>query len=81
MKKTFDGKVVSAKMQKTVIVEVERKFRHVKYQKVIVRHSRFKAHNELEKINVGDMVRIEESKPISKDVHFIVKEKVKNKLT
>ncbi len=79
MKKTLEGKVVSAKMQKTVVVEIERKFRHPAYRKVITRHKKYKAHNENQKLNVGDIVSIEETRPISKEVHFIVLEKGKSK--
>lgn len=76
MKKTLDGKVVSAKMQKTVIVRVERKFRFPLYRKVITRHKKYKAHNEKLDLKVGDMVRIESANPISKDKHFIVIKKI-----
>lgn len=75
MKKTMTGKIVSDKMTKTVVVMVESKFRHPKYQKVIIRHKKFKAHNETEGLKVGDMVVIEETRPISKDKHFIVVKK------
>lgn len=76
MKKTIDGKVVSAKMQKTVIVKVERKFKHPMYRKVITRHKKYKAHNEKLDLKEGDMVRIESTNPISKDKHFIVIKKI-----
>ncbi len=76
MKKTLIGEVVSTKMQKTVVIRVERKFRHPLYQKVITRHKKFKAHNEKLELMVGDVVKIEETRPISKDKHFIVKEKI-----
>jgi small subunit ribosomal protein S17 len=76
MKKTLVGKIVSDKMTKTVVVEVTLKFRHPKYQKVITRHRKFKAHNEQEGLKVGDEVVIEETRPISKDKHFIVIKKV-----
>lgn len=72
MKKTLIGKVISNKMQKTLVVEVERKFRHSFYKKVITKHKKYKVHNEIEGINVGDVVLIEETRPISKDKHFIV---------
>jgi len=72
MKKTLIGKVVSTKMVKTVVVMVERKFRHPVYHKVIVRHKKYKAHNEKIDLIMGDMVKIEETKPISKDKHFMV---------
>ncbi|MCL4363683.1 30S ribosomal protein S17 [Patescibacteria group bacterium] len=81
MKKILIGKVVSTKMQKTVVVEVERKTTHPAYRKVIVRHKKYKSHNENLELSVGDLVRIEETLPMSKDKHFRVLEKitVKNK--
>jgi len=72
MKKILTGKVVSMKMIKTVVVMVERKFRHPVYHKVIVRHKKYKAHNEKLDLKLGDIVKIEETKPISKDKHFVV---------
>ncbi|MBI3366499.1 30S ribosomal protein S17 [Candidatus Roizmanbacteria bacterium] len=79
MKKILTGEVVSTKMQKTVLVRVERKFRHPKYGKVIKRHKKFKAHNENIELVVGDVVEIEETRPISKDKHFKVIKKVNKK--
>ncbi|MFA5770786.1 MAG: 30S ribosomal protein S17 [Patescibacteria group bacterium] len=76
MKKTLIGKVVSTKMINTVVVLVERKFRHPVYHKVIIRHKKFKAHNEKLELQMGDVVKIEETKPISKDKHFKVIEKI-----
>jgi SSU ribosomal protein S17P len=78
MAKTLIGKVVSTKMQKTVVVKVERKFRHPLYEKVITRHKKYKAHNEEFKLKEGDMVKIIETRPISKDKHFKVAEKLTN---
>jgi len=78
MAKTLIGKVVSTKMQKTVVVKVERKFRHPLYEKVITRHKKYKAHNEEFKLKEGDMVKIIETRPISKDKHFRVAEKLTN---
>lgn len=75
MIKTFIGTVVSLKMKNTAVVKVERKFRHHKYQKVITRHKKFHAHNEI-KIKEGDIVKIKEVKPISKTKRFLVSEKV-----
>lgn len=72
MKKILQGEVVSNKMTKTVIVRVERKTRHPLYQKVIIRHKKYKAHNEDMKLEIGDIVKIEETRPISKDKHFRV---------
>lgn len=63
-------------MTKTVVVLVERKFRHAVYHKVIIRHKKFKAHNEKLNLQLGDLVKIEETKPISKDKHFVVIEKL-----
>lgn len=77
MKKTLIGTVISNKMTKTVVVKVERKFRHAVYNKVIIRHKKYKAHNDKFELNIGDLVKMEETKPISKDKHFIVIEKLK----
>ncbi len=70
--KTLVGKVVSNKMQKTVVVEVERTRRHPLYGKVIRVHKNYKAHDENNECQVGDQVRIVESRPYSKDKHFRV---------
>lgn len=79
MAKEITGTVVSTKMQKTIVISVERKLRHPVYQKVITRHQKIKAHNELEGIQEGDMVTIAETRPISKDKHFIVVRKEESK--
>ncbi|MGB9883117.1 MAG: 30S ribosomal protein S17 [Microgenomates group bacterium] len=79
MKKILTGKVVSTKMMKTVVVEVERKITHPLYKKVIVRHKRYKAHNDDFKLEIGDIVKIQETRPISKDKHFQVIEKLNQK--
>ena len=68
------GRVVSDKMQKTVVVEVDYQRRHPIYRKSMTRTSRFKAHDENNECRVGDTVRIEESRPISKDKHWVVRE-------
>jgi small subunit ribosomal protein S17 len=60
------GIVVSNKMQKTVVVEVERTFRHPLYQKVIRTKNKFKAHDELGQCKVGDRVLIAETRPLSR---------------
>jgi small subunit ribosomal protein S17 len=78
MGKKFIGKVISTKMQKTVTVIVERKFTHPLYKKVIIRHKKYKAHNENLDLKIGDQVIIEETRPISKDKNFKVIEKIKN---
>lgn len=76
MKKKFIGKVVSNKMMKTVVVEIERRFPHPKYKKVISKHKKIKAHNESFELKIGDKVLIEETRPISKEKHFQVVKKV-----
>ncbi len=78
MAKIFTGVVVSTKMQKTVTVMIVRKFRHPFYKKVISRRKKYKAHNENLDLKVGDLVAIKETRPISKDKHFIVVNKVKS---
>lgn len=60
------GVVVSAKMDKTVVVRVDRTFRHPIYEKVITRGKKYYAHNESKTLNVGDTVQIEETRPLSK---------------
>ena len=65
-KKILEGKVVSDKSNKTVVVEVKRKFQHPFYGKVISRSKKYHAHDEKNKFKKGDLVKIIESKPISK---------------
>jgi len=67
------GTVVSNKMQKTAVVEVERVFRHPLYHKVVRSTKTYKAHDEIG-VNPGDRVYIVESKPISKTKHWVVEE-------
>ncbi len=75
-KKTLEGKIVSAKNPKTVIVAVTHLVKHPLYQKAIKRTHRFAAHVETLVLAVGDRVHIAETKPISKTKHFIVTEKL-----
>ncbi len=65
--KTRVGVVTSNKMQKTVVVRVERRVKHAKYGKYLVRHVNYKAHDEGNACGVGDRVRIAETRPLSKD--------------
>ena len=60
------GRVVSDKPNKTVVVEVERRVRHPKYEKIVRRRNKFHAHDENNEYKVGDMVRIRECRPLSK---------------
>jgi small subunit ribosomal protein S17 len=73
-KQTKVGVVVSNKMQKTVVVAVERISQHGMYQKYIKRTSKFLAHNERPDLNVGDRVVIEETRPLSKRKRWQVSE-------
>ncbi|MBI3240769.1 MAG: 30S ribosomal protein S17 [Chloroflexi bacterium] len=66
------GKVTSAKMTKTVVVEISSAKRHPLYGKVVRTSHRFKAHDENSICKVGDLVEIVESKPISKDKRWVV---------
>lgn len=72
-KKTFSGKIISDKMQKTVVVSVDVPKRHPLYFKTIKNTKKFKARNEMD-AKLGDVVVIEESKPYSKDVCWRVVE-------
>lgn len=69
-----EGLVISTKMNKTAIVEVERSLQHPEYGKVIRRKSKFKVHDEENLCHRGDMVRIMETRPISKDKRWRVVE-------
>jgi small subunit ribosomal protein S17 len=60
------GEVISNKMAKTIIVKVERRFAHPKYKKVMTGYKKFYAHDEKSEAKVGDRVRIEETRPLSK---------------
>ncbi len=66
------GVVTSDRMQKTVVVRVERRFKHGRYGKYVVRHVNYKAHDEASRCRVGDRVRIEETRPLSKDKRWRV---------
>jgi small subunit ribosomal protein S17 len=72
--KTRVGLVVSDKMSKTRVVVVERSFRHSQYERVIKRTTRFKAHDERNEAHVGDRVLIVETRPLSKDKRWRIKE-------
>jgi small subunit ribosomal protein S17 len=65
-KRELVGEVVSDKMDKTIVVEVSRRVRHPRYQKVMTTYKKFYAHDEKDEAGVGDKVRIVESRPLSK---------------
>ncbi|PRP95051.1 30S ribosomal protein S17 [Enhygromyxa salina] len=66
------GEVVSDKMDKTVVVQVIRRYRHPRYKKYVQERIRYKAHDEANQAKIGDKVRIVESRPRSKDKRWAV---------
>lgn len=75
-KKVIKGKVVSDKADKTVVVSVEFKKKHPLYHKIVNLSKKYKAHDEKNEANTGDMVIIEESRPYSKTKTWVLKEVV-----
>ena len=71
-KRVLQGVVVSDKNTKTVVVQVERRYTHPLLKKTVRRTKKFHAHDEEDTFKVGDIVRIEESKPISKNKRWVV---------
>ena len=67
LRKELEGVVISNRMQKSVVVRVDRQVRHPLYQKIVHRSSKFMAHDEENKCRVGDRVVIRETRPISKN--------------
>ena len=67
LRKTRVGKVVSNKMDKTIVVAVENHVKHPLYNKIVKRTYKLKAHDEENTCNIGDIVKVMETKPISKD--------------
>lgn len=65
-RKERTGEVVSNKMQKTIVVSVKRRFPHPQFKKVVTTFKKFYAHDEKSEAKVGDIVRIEETRPLSK---------------
>ncbi len=68
------GRVLSNRMDKTVVVQIERKRRHKLYGKVIATRSKFKAHDENNACHIGDLVTIVESRPLSREKRWVVTE-------
>ena len=75
-RRVLQGTVVSAAMQKTIVVRVDRMKMNAKYRKQYQQSSKFKVHDEKGEFKVGDVVRFEETRPISKDKRWRVVEKV-----
>lgn len=71
-KRVLQGTVVSDKNEKTVVVRVERRFTHPVMKKTVRMSKKYKAHDEANACKVGDIVMIQESKPISKDKRWVV---------
>lgn len=71
-KRILQGTVVSDKTNKTVVVEVERRYTHPLYRKVVRRSKKYHAHDENNSAKIGDQVRIQETKPISKTKRWIL---------
>src|ERR1700761_656571 len=71
-KRILQGQVVSDVQDKTIVVRVERRVMHPVYKKFITRSKKYAAHDETNRFKVGDTVRIEESKPISKRKRWVV---------
>ncbi len=74
VRKVRVGKVVSDKMDKTVVVSVERKVQHELYNKPMVTNKKYKAHDENNECQIGDIVKMEETRPLSKDKRWRVVE-------
>ena len=77
-RKERTGEVISNKMAKTIIVRVERRFPHPKYKKVVTGYKKLYAHDEKGEAKVGDRVRIEETRPLSKTKRWRLMEVVKH---
>lgn len=73
-KRALLGTVLSDKMDKTVVVNVERQFSHPKYKKQVKRSAKYKVHDENNTAKVGDKVLIQECRPLSRDKRWLLKE-------
>jgi len=69
-RKQLIGKVVSNKMEKTIVVEIENFVMHTLYKKSVKRTKKVKSHDERNECSIGDTVKIEESRPLSKDKRY-----------
>lgn len=70
--KELTGRVVSDKMDKTVVVAVENRVPHPKYKKIVVRTKKYKAHDDANECKSGDIVRIRETRPLSRTKCWVV---------
>ena len=78
-KRAVSGVVVSAAMDKTIVVKVERKFKHATMGKIVRTFKKYKAHDEANEANAGDLVELVESRPISRTKHMQLQRIVKAK--
>lgn len=78
-RKSLTGRVVSDKMQKTVVVQVEVRKPHPLYRRIVRYTSRYKAHDENGSASLGDVVRIEECRPMSRDKRWLVAEVIEKR--
>lgn len=67
LRKTKTGKVVSNKMDKTVVLAIETKVKHPLYKKIVKRTYKLKAHDEKNECNIGDVIKVMETRPLSKE--------------
>ena len=74
LRKTRVGKVVSDKMDKTIVVAIEDNVKHPLYKKIVKRTYKLKAHDENNECNIGDRVKVMETRPLSKDKRWILVE-------
>lgn len=72
-KREEQGIVISNKMQKTIVVKLDRRIRHAKYGKFLTKTKKVKAHDETNQANIGDMVLLVATKPLSKDKRYALK--------
>ena len=72
MRREVVGTVVSDKMQKTIVVKVDRRVRHTLYKKYLTRSQRYKAHDETNQAKVGDLVTLVESRPLSREKRWVL---------
>lgn len=80
-RKELVGKVVSNKMDKTAVVAVENRFPHPKYEKQIARTHKFKAHDAENQCSIGDKVRIQECRPLSREKRWLVVEIIEKSIS
>lgn len=75
-KKETTGKVISNKMNKTIVVAIKNRIAHKKYNKIILKTNKYYAHDENNECEIGDIVKIEETKPISKNKRWKLVKKI-----